>query len=165
SQSRQDHSLIPLSGNLPMSTETVIPYDAPATHPGPSAEAAEKLDHLIERLRHILPADALLTDSEDTSPFESDGLSLYKTRPPVVALPENEAQVIAVLDVCREFRVPVVPRGAGTGLSGGALPHEQGVLLGLSKLNRIKSIDRESATAIVEPGVRNLAISEAAQPY
>lgn len=83
----------------------------------------------------------------------------------MVVLPENEAQVQTLMRLCKSLNVPIVARGAGTWLSGGAMPHPQGVLLGLSKLNRIKKIDLESATAIVEPGVRNLAISEAAAPY
>ena len=84
--------------------------------------------------------------------------------PAVVALPETEEQVQAVMRICKRLNAPVVARGAGTGLSGGAMPHSQGVLLGLSKFNRIRRIDLASATAVVEPGVRNLAISEAAAP-
>jgi glycolate oxidase len=92
-------------------------------------------------------------------------LSLYRTLPPVVVLPENEAQIIDVINACRQFQVPIVARGAGTGLSGGAMPHARGILLGTAKLNRILKIDLESATAVVQPGVRNLAISEAAAAY
>lgn len=150
-----------------MSTQTASTANPVETEGSQANDVAatERLDRLVQRLQHVLPADSLLTDPELTSPFESDGLSLYKTRPPIVALPETEAQVVAILDACRELEVPIVPRGAGTGLSGGALPHEQGLLLGMSKFSRIKSVDPESATAVVEPGVRNLAISEAAQPY
>src|SRR5690554_2930374 len=119
----------------------------------------------LNSLSGALPEHCILTRIEDTRPFECDGLSLYRTTPPIVILPENEAQVVAVMNACKRFNIPVVPRGAGTGLSGGALPLKQGVLIGLSKLNRIKSIDLKSATAVVEPGVRNLAISEAAAPY
>ena len=89
----------------------------------------------------------------------------YRQLPMVVALPETEAQVVAILKVCRELNVPVVPRGAGTGLSGGALPHQAGVVLSTAKFNRIVRIDELARTAIVQPGVRNLAISEAAAPY
>lgn len=124
-----------------------------------------ELQEFISSISNHLPADCILTREEDTLPFECDGLSLYRTLPPVVVLPENEEQLIAVLKDCKKFKVPVVPRGAGTGLSGGAKPIENGVLIGMSKLNKIKSIDVESATVIVQPGVRNLAISEAAQPY
>lgn len=117
---------------------------------------------LLQRLSGRLPAHCILTREEDTRPYECDGLALYRELPPVVILPENEAQVVEVVQACRAFNVPIVPRGAGTGLSGGATPHARGVLLGLSKLNRILEIDPEAATAVVEPGVRNLAISEAA---
>jgi len=112
-----------------------------------------------------VPAHCILSKIEDTRPYECDGLSLYRALPPVVILPENEEQVIAVLQGCKAFNIPIVARGAGTGLSGGAMPHTQGILLGLAKLNRIKKIDLATATAIVEPGVRNLAISEAASAY
>jgi glycolate oxidase len=97
--------------------------------------------------------------------YECDGLSAYRKTPGLVVLPQNIEQVQAVLRLCHQFEVPVVPRGAGTGLSGGALPHEQGVLLGLSRLNRIIEIDPLNRCAVVQPGVRNLALSEAAKPY
>src|SRR5690554_5559180 len=116
----------------------------------------------LNSLTDTVPDHCILTRTEDTRPFECDGLSLYRTTPPVVILPENEAQVVAVMNACKRFSIPIVPRGAGTGLSGGALPMEHGILIGLSKLNRIKKIDLATATAIVEPGVRNLAISEEA---
>ncbi len=119
-------------------------------------------DGLLRRLSGRIPAHCILTRSEDTRPYECDGLSLYRQAPPVVILPEDEAQIIEVVQACRAFNIPIVPRGAGTGLSGGAMPHPRGVLLGVSKLNRILQVNPESATAVVEPGVRNLAISEAA---
>ncbi|TAL90995.1 MAG: FAD-binding protein [Candidimonas sp.] len=120
---------------------------------------------LMARLKSCIPAHCILSKIEDTRPYECDGLSLYRSLPPVVVLPESEEQIIAVLKACKTFNVPVVARGAGTGLSGGAMPHAQGILLGVAKLNRIKSIDLSSATAVVQPGVRNLAISEAAAAY
>ncbi|MFA7438366.1 FAD-linked oxidase C-terminal domain-containing protein [Castellaniella sp.] len=116
-------------------------------------------------LAHIgghLPAHCILTRPDQTVVYECDGLSLYRQQPPVVVLPETEAQVIAVLRACKAHNVPVVPRGAGTGLSGGATPHPQGVVVGLAKLNRILRIDPDACVAVVGPGVRNLAISEAA---
>ena len=120
------------------------------------------LDPLVhDRLAAILPPSALLTAAEDTHPYECDGLTIYRQRPAAVALPENEAQVVAILKRCHEARVPVVARGAGTGLSGGALPHPDGVLLSLARFNRILAIDPLARTAVVQPGVRNLAISEA----
>jgi glycolate oxidase len=117
------------------------------------------------QLAAILAPSALLTAAEDTQPYECDGLSLYRERAAAVALPETEAQVVAILKRCHEARVPVVARGAGTSLSGGALPDKNGVLLSLAKFNRILSIDPLARTAVVQPGVRNLAISEAASPY
>ncbi|AHV91827.1 FAD binding domain protein [Bordetella holmesii ATCC 51541] len=107
----------------------------------------------------------MLYREEDTRPYECDGLSLFRALPAAVVLPETEAQLQAVLRLCKRLNVPVVARGAGTGLSGGSLPHAQGVLLGLSKFNRIKRLDPAAGLVVVEPGVRNLAISEAASAY
>ncbi|MEM8767097.1 MAG: FAD-linked oxidase C-terminal domain-containing protein [Pseudomonadota bacterium] len=115
----------------------------------------------LARLRKQLPAAALLTESAQRKPFESDGLTALKEVPWLVALPGNEDQLKSVLTICREEGVPVVPRGAGTGLSGGARPRADGVLLGLSRLDEILEIDLENCAARVQPGVRNLAISEA----
>lgn len=120
---------------------------------------------LVDRLRVILRPQSLLTKREDRAPYETDGLSAYRELPMLVALPETETQVQDVLRICHELRVPVVARGAGTGLSGGALPHAEGVLLSLSKFMRIVGMDPLARTARVQPGVRNLAISEAAAPY
>jgi glycolate dehydrogenase FAD-linked subunit len=116
-------------------------------------------------LAAILPPSALLTTPEATKPYECDGLTLFRELPAAVLLPENEAQVVAILRRCHEARVPVVARGAGTSLSGGAMPHAAGVVLSLAKFNRVLSIDRATRTAVVQPGVRNLAISEAVAPY
>ena len=120
---------------------------------------------LISELCGVLAKNALLTEREDLVPYECDGLSAYRRVPLAVALPETEAQVIAVLKICHRLRVPVVARGAGTGLSAGALPHERGVLLSLAKFNRILKLDPIARLAVVQPGVRNLAISEAAASY
>ncbi len=120
---------------------------------------------LFAALRSVLARDALLLTEEEKRPYECDGLSAYRRLPGLVALPENIEQVRQILLTCHAHGVPVVTRGAGTGLSGGALPHPEGVLLSLSKLNRILEIDPLNRTARVEPGVRNLAISEAAAPY
>jgi glycolate oxidase len=118
-----------------------------------------------EQLAAILPRAALLTEPEDTRPYECDGLTLYRQCAAAVALPETEAQVVAVLERCHRGGVPVVARGAGTSLSGGALPDKDGVLLSLAKFNRILSVDPLARTAVVQPGVRNLAITEAAAPH
>ncbi len=113
----------------------------------------------------ILPPAALLTTAEDTRPYECDGLTLFRQQPAAVLLPENEAQVVAILKACFDARVPVVARGAGTSLSGGALPDENGVVLSLAKFRRILAIDPLTRTATVQPGVRNISISEAAAAY
>ncbi len=120
---------------------------------------------VIEALRALLPAHCILWREEDTRPYECDGLSIYRQLPMLVVLPETEAQIIDILKTCHRLQVPVVARGAGTGLSGGALPHANGVLLGLAKFNKILRLDPLACTAVVQPGVRNLAISEAAAPH
>ncbi|KAK0331148.1 hypothetical protein LTR94_030054, partial [Friedmanniomyces endolithicus] len=116
-------------------------------------------------LRARLPAGAVLSDPEDTRPYECDGLAAYRQLPLVVTLPTDEAQVLAILDVCRELQAPIVPRGAGTGLSGGALPIRDGVVLSTARMSQIKRVDPLARTAVVQPGVRNLAISEAAAQF
>lgn len=120
---------------------------------------------LAARLRTFLPPEAVLHEIEDLRPYECDGLSAYRQVPMVVALPQTEEEVVKILQVCHAANVPVVARGAGTGLSGGALPHSAGLLLSLAKLKRILEIDPLARTARVQPGVRNLSISEAAAPH
>ena len=120
---------------------------------------------LVERLCQILRPSAVLASEEEVKPYETDGLSAYRQAPPIVVLPETEAQVQEILRLCSRHGVPVVARGSGTGLSGGATPHRQAVLLSLSRFMRILSIDPQARTARVQPGVRNLAISEAVAPY
>ncbi len=133
-------------------------------HHEPDAAVVDKAE-LLQRLREILPPEALLCEAEDLRPYECDGLSAYRKLPLLVTLPETIEQVQTILRICHELRVPVVARGAGTGLSGGALPHEQGLLLSLAKFNRILEINPRRRTARVQPGVRNLAISQAADPH
>ena len=116
-------------------------------------------------LQKALPADAILMKPADVAVYECDGLPVYRARPQAVVLPRTQAQVGAVLQLCQEFGVPVVARGAGTGLSGGALPCADGIVLSLARMTRILDVDRGNRTARVEPGVRNIAISEAAAPY
>ena len=120
---------------------------------------------VLAELARILPAESLRVDLEDVRPYECDGITAYRQLPLAVALPANEAEVVAVLQACHRHRVPVVARGAGTGLSGGATPVEDGVLLSLAKFMRILEVDPAARTARVQPGVRNLAISEAVAPY
>ena len=119
---------------------------------------------VVAALLQVVPKHALLWHNEDTTPFECDGLTAYRQRPMVVALPETYAQVQGILKSCHAMGVPVVARGAGTGLSGGAMPHAAGVTLSLAKFNKILKLDAKSRTAVVQGGVRNLAISEAAAP-
>ena len=116
---------------------------------------------LIGRLLALVPADSVLYTDEAQRPYECDGLTMFRALPLATVLPSTEAELIAVVKLCREFNVPIVPRGAGTGLSGGATPHAQGVLLSTAKMNRILQVDVQARTARVQPGVRNLAISEA----
>ena len=134
------------------------------TQPTPSERTARQ-KQIVDALGKHVPAHALLWNSEDTTPYECDGLTAYRQRPLVVALPETEAQVQAVLRTCYQLEVPVVARGAGTGLSGGAMPHAMGVTMSLAKFNQILDVDPVSRTARVQCGVRNLAISEAAAPH
>ncbi len=128
-------------------------------------ERAERQSQVVRALQKVLPAHALLWNSEDTTPYECDGLTAYRERPLVVALPETYGEVQAVLKTCHALDIPVVARGAGTGLSGGAMPHRLGVTLSLAKFNKILKLDPLSRTAVVQGGVRNLAISEAAAPH
>lgn len=114
----------------------------------------------VARLRAALPPACLLTDAEDTVTYESDGLFHLHEKPLAVALPEDEKQVAAVLVACRDFRVPIVPRGAGTGLAGGALPHRQGILMSLTKMKALVEVDVPARQARVQPGHTNLAISQ-----
>jgi glycolate oxidase len=127
--------------------------------------AEQRRRDLLARLLPQLPAHCLVQDSESQRPFECDGLPLYRELPLLVALPETVEQVRHVLRVCHELEVAVVPRGAGTGLCAGAMPHPDAVLLCLSKLDRILSIDPLARIARVEPGVSNLEISAAAAPH
>jgi glycolate oxidase len=120
---------------------------------------------VLKDLQQAVPEMTLLHREEDLRPFECDGLAAYRVLPMLVALPETLEQVKGLLQRCHALSVPVVTRGAGTGLSGGALPLERGVLLVMSRFNQILKVDPEARLARVQPGVRNLAISEAAAPY
>lgn len=120
---------------------------------------------LIARLKAVLPADGLLTTPEAMAVYECDGLAAYRGLPGLVALPRTAEEVRGVLAICHGLNVPVVARGAGTGLSGGALPFPGCVLLSLSRLNRILNLDPDERLATVQPGVFNLAISDAARPH
>lgn len=141
-----------------METTSVIPPPSSEAAPPPPGQ-------VIDALAAILPARCVLSTPEQLAPYECDGLMAYRQRPLAVVIPETEDQVQAVLRLCHRLRVPVVARGAGTGLSGGATPHERGVTLSLAKFNRIVSIHPLARTAVVQCGVRNQAISEAAAQH
>jgi glycolate oxidase len=119
----------------------------------------------VAALRAFLPERAVLWREEDTRPYECDGLTAYRQVPMVVALPETEEQVQRLLRTCHAMGVPVVPRGAGTGLSGGALPLGDGVLLSMAKFMRVVRLDPVARIAVLQPGVRNAAISDVAAPF
>ena len=120
---------------------------------------------IIERLLSQLPAQCVLSSEEELRPYECDGLSAYRNMPLAVVIPETVDQVQDTLRLCAANNVPVVARGAGTGLSGGALPVSDGVLLSMARFNRILDIDTQNRTARVQPGVTNLSISKAAAPH
>ena len=119
------------------------------------AERQLRQAEVVAALAPLLPKHALLWHAEDTAPYECDGLTAYREQPLLVALPETEVQVAAVLRECHRLNVPVVARGAGTGLSGGALPHALGVTLSLAKFNKILRVDATSRTATVKPRTRS----------
>jgi len=126
---------------------------------------SDKKQLLLDKLQRVLPGNCILSSSEELRPYECDGLSAYRELPMLVALPETIEQVQSIIVACASLEIPVVARGAGTGLSGGALPLNDGILLSLAKFNQILDVDQLNRTARVQPGVRNLAISEAAAPY
>ena len=118
---------------------------------------------IVAALKRIVPGEGVIASEEAMRPYESDGLTAYRQLPMVVVLPETTAQVSEILKYCHGEGIKVVPRGAGTSLSGGALPLGDGVLLGMAKFNRIRDIDYDNRVAVVEPGVTNLAVSQAVE--
>jgi glycolate oxidase len=116
-------------------------------------------------LEAALPEGAVLSDDARLRPYETDGLTALKKKPWLVVLPRTEQQIEAVVEICRKNGVAIVPRGAGTGLSGGARPVSDGIVLGLSRMNKVLDVDPANATATVQPGVRNIVISERAAQY
>jgi len=134
------------------------------------SDVAERADAarrgaIVAALTAALPRGAVLAADSDLRTYECDGLAAFRESPVAVVLPASEGEVAAALGACARLGVPVVARGAGTGLSGGAMPHASGVVLSLARLNRILELDPVAGIARVEPGVRNLAISEAAAPF
>ena len=142
-----------------------IPYYTAMNEVNSAEERSARRAEIVSALAAIVPAASILHRTEDTHPYECDGLTAYRQVPLVVVLPETEEQVAGVLVACHALEVPIVARGAGTGLSGGALPHALGVTLSLAKFNSIVAVDPRARTATVQSGVRNLAISEAAAQY
>ena len=140
-----------------------------ATHAPPEAVAPPvdiaRRQELARALLEVLPANCVLIHEDELRPYECDALSVFCAQPLLVLLPHTEEQLRAALLVCHRLQVPVVARGAGTGLSGGAMPNSAGVLLSLARFNRILKIDAVARIAHVQSGVRNLAVSEAAAPY
>src|SRR5579864_5547124 len=129
------------------------------------APSRERRTAIAAALRTAVPADCVLSRDEELRPYECDGLTAFRQLPMGVVLPRTEAQVRDVLSLCHRLEVPVVARGAGTGLSGGSMPHAAGVVLSLARLNRILDLDPVARLARVQPGVRNLQVSEAAAAH
>jgi glycolate oxidase len=127
------------------------------------ARILARRDEVVTALRSIVPGEGVIASERAMKPYESDGLTAYRQLPMVVVLPETTEQVAQVLRYCHEHSIKVVPRGAGTSLSGGALPLGDGVLLGMAKFNRVRGIDFDNRVAVVEPGVTNLAVSQAVE--
>lgn len=121
--------------------------------------------NFLAELACVIPPDRLLRQSAELATYESDALTAYRTRPVAVVLADTQEDVIATVRACHRFGVPFVARGSGTSLSGGSLPVEEGVLIALSRLNRIVKLDPRLRMAVVEPGVINLDVSRAAAPY
>ncbi|EAU41713.1 ATPase, E1-E2 type:FAD linked oxidase, C-terminal:FAD linked oxidase, N-terminal [Fulvimarina pelagi HTCC2506] len=131
--------------------------------PKPSEAVLSRREEIVSALRVIVPGEGVVDATNEMKAFESDGLTAYRQLPLVVVLPDNVGQVSRVLKYCHENDIPVVPRGAGTSLSGGALPLEDGVLLVLSKFNKVLDIDFDNRCAVVQPGVTNLGITKAVE--
>jgi glycolate oxidase len=131
--------------------------------PEPDRSVLDRRDRIVAALSAIVPGEGVIATAREMRPYESDGLTAYRALPMVVVLPETTQQVSRVLKYCHAEGIKVVPRGAGTSLSGGALPLTDGVLLGMAKFNRIKEIDYDNRVVVVEPGVTNLAVTEAVE--
>ena len=120
---------------------------------------------ILDRFRAIVGGDGLLTEPEQLRTYECDGLTNFRVLPSAVVLPTSTEQVQAVVRVCHEARIPFVARGSGTGLSGGALPIEHGIVISLTRMNRILEVDISNARVVVEPGVLNLSVTQAVWPH
>src|SRR5829696_6846320 len=136
----------------------------PVVMPEPDRRVLARRDRIVAALSAIVPGEGVIATEREMRPYESDGLTAYRALPMVVVLPETTDQVSRVLAYCHAELIKVVPRGAGTSLSGGALPLTDGVLLGMAKFNRIREIDFDNRVVAAEPGVTNLAVSQAVEP-
>ncbi|MDX1796198.1 MAG: FAD-binding protein, partial [Hydrogenovibrio sp.] len=121
--------------------------------------------NVVQELLKSFSSEKVITDNEQKAPFECDGLSAYREKPLAVVLPESVEEVKTALAICRKHQTPVISRGSGTGLSGGSLPLKDGIVLGLTKMNQILEIDPLARTAVVQPGVRNISISQAVESH
>src|SRR5271169_6003325 len=131
--------------------------------PTPDAAVLQRRAEIVEALRHIVPGEGVIASEAERRAYESDGLTAYRQLPMVVVLPSRVEEVAAVLRYCKEIGVKIVPRGAGTSLSGGALPLADGVLLGMAMFNRILEIDYDNRCVVAQPGVTNLALTQAVE--
>src|SRR5207302_6578123 len=131
--------------------------------PAPDSSVLDRRDRIVAALRAIVPGEGVIATELEMRPYESDGLTAYRQLPMVVVLPDTTDQVRRVLKYCHPAGINVVPRGAGTSLSGGALPTADGVLLGMAKFNRIREVDLENRVVVAEPGVTNLAVTHAVE--
>ena len=129
--------------------------------PEPDQSVLARRVEIVTAMRRIVPHASVIESPTQMRPYESDGLTAYKQLPMLVVLPETTAQVSAILEYAQAHNVKIVPRGAGTSLSGGALPLEDGILLGLAKFNRVLDIDFTNRCVVAQPGVSNLAITKA----
>ena len=131
--------------------------------PAPDQGVIAAKDDVVAALRNIVPGEGVIVDEDELRAYETDGLTAYRQLPLIVVLPETTQQVSEVLKLCHERGVKVVPRGAGTSLSGGALPLADGIILGLGKFNKILEIDYDNRCVVVQPGVTNLGITKAVE--
>jgi len=131
--------------------------------PKPDGQIIDRRREIIDTLARILPGEGLIIDEEELRAYECDGLMAYRQLPLVVALPQTTKQISQILSYCHDAGVKIVPRGAGTGLSGGALPLADGLTIGLGKFNRILDVDFENRAVVAQPGVTNKAITDAGQ--
>ena len=146
-----------------MALHAVSAYRPPMKMPAPDPTLIARKAEIVRALSQIVPGEGVVSEPSDLVPFESDGLSAYRQAPIAVVLPDTTDQVARILAWCQTNGVKVVPRGAGTSLSGGALPLADSVVVGLSKFNRVLEVDYANRCAVVQPGVTNLAITGAVE--